>query len=268
MTAASVASSVGSSVSLSANFAALLSHPAIWRGGDCAPEPSALPSGFAALDAVLPGRGWPQGALTEILLEREGIGEIRLTLPALAHVQAQGRDVVWIAPPHRPYAPALAMAGLDLARLFVVHCREPKDALWAFDQALRAPECGAAFAWLPTHDERALRRLQVAAREGRTWGVLWRRPGHRGNAAAAPLRLALAPHAGPQFDPHFCPLAVHVLKRRGATLPQPVLIDVGRPGFALTSQLTSQLTSPLAPAVALPPRSRQYPLSRLGAGTQ
>ena len=172
-------------------LSALLAHPAIWRGDTCAPEPSALPSGFAALDAVLPGRGWPQGALTEMLLEHEGIGEIRLTLPALARVQAQGRDVVWIAPPHRPYAPALAAAGLDLARLHVVQCREPKDALWAFDQALRAPECGAAFAWLPTHDERALRRLQVAAREGRTWGVLWRRPGQRGSATAAPLRLAL-----------------------------------------------------------------------------
>ena len=221
-------------------FAALLAHPAIWRGGDCAPEPSALSSGFALLDAALPGRGWPQGALTELLLEREGIGEIRLTLPALARMQAQGRAVVWIAPPHRPYAPALAMAGLDLARLHIVHCREPKDALWAFDQALRAPECGAAFAWLPTHDERALRRLQVAAREGRTWGVLWRRPGQRGSATAAPLRLALAPHAGQ--------LAVHVLKRRGAELPQPVLLDVGRPGSPPLSAL------PLSRVPALPLR--------------
>ena len=207
-------------------FAALLSHPAIWRGDACAPEPSALSSGFAALDAALPGRGWPQGALTEMLLEREGIGEIRLTLPGLKRVQAQGRDVVWIAPPWQPYAPALAMAGLDLARLHIVHCREPKDALWAFDQALRAPECGAAFAWLPTHDERALRRLQVAAREGRTWGVLWRRPGQAGRASAAPLRLALSSHAGP----HAGRLAVHILKRRGAELPQPVVVDVDGAG--------------------------------------
>ncbi|MCC7328389.1 MAG: translesion DNA synthesis-associated protein ImuA [Burkholderiales bacterium] len=204
----------------SSALASLLEHPAIWRGGDVAPEPAALPSGYAALDAVLPGRGWPQGALTELLVEREGIGEIRLTLPALVQVQAQGRDVVWIAPPYRPYAPALAAAGIDLARLVVVACRTPKDALWAFEQALRAPECGAAFAWLPTHDERALRRLQVAAREGRTWGALWRRPGQRGSAIAAPLRLGLAPHDGR--------LAVHVLKRRGAELPGPVLVDVGK----------------------------------------
>ena len=228
-------------------LAALLAHPAIWRGDDVAPEPAAVPSGYAALDAALPGRGWPQGALTEVVLEREGIGEIRLTLPALARVQAAGRDVVWIAPPHRPYAPALVQGGLDLARLVIVRCAVPKDALWAFEQALRAPECGAAFAWLPTHDERALRRLQVAAREGRTWGVLWRRPGQRGSATAAPLRLALA-----RQDGH---LAVRVVKRRGAELPQPVLIDVDR-----------------APAITAPPRgvvaARATPHPRPVAGTQ
>ncbi len=204
-------------------LATLLSHPAIWRGDDCAPEPATLPSGFPALDAALPGRGWPQGALTEMLIEREGIGELRLALPALVQVQTQKRDVVWIAPPHRPYAPALAAAGLDLARFFVVRCRDAKDALWAYEQALRAPECGAAFAWLAAHDDRVLRRLQVAAREGGTWGVLWRRPGQHGSATAAPLRLALSPGQGR--------LVVRVLKRRGAGLPQPVVLDVGGGGF-------------------------------------
>jgi len=197
-------------------LAPLLAHPAIWRGNDLAPEPAALPSGFADLDAVLPGRGWPQDALTEILLEREGIGELRLMLPALVQLAAQRRDIVWIAPPHRPYAPALAAAGLDLARLYVVTCATPQDALWAFEQALRAPECGAAFAWLATHDDRVLRRLQVAARDGHTWGALWRRPGQHGSATTAPLRLALTREDGQ--------LAIHVLKRRGVALAQPVRV--------------------------------------------
>ena len=199
-------------------LAAVLSNPAIWRGGDCAPEPAALPSGFPALDAMLPGRGWPGSALTEIMLEREGIGELRLTLPALARLQAQGRDIAWIAPPHVPYAPALIAAGLDLARLFIVRCRSSADQLWAYEQALRAPECGAAFAWLGSHDERPMRRLAVAAREGRTWGVLWRRPGQRAIATTASLRLSLAPREGR--------LAVRVLKRRGGDLAQPASIDV------------------------------------------
>jgi hypothetical protein len=40
------------------------------------------------------------------------------------------------------------------------------------------------------------------------------------------LRLGLSPQAGA----HLGNLAVHVLKRRGATLPQPILIDVGAAG--------------------------------------
>jgi hypothetical protein len=199
------------------SLAALLAHPAIWRGGDCAPEPAALASGFAPLDALLPGGGWPE-ALTEIALAREGIGEIALTLPALANVQRGGRDVVWIEPPHRPYAPALAAAGLDLARFVVVRCAQAREQLWAYEQALRAPECGAAFTWLATHDERVLRRLAVAAREGRTWAVLWRRPGVRASATAAPLRLALAPRDGK--------LAVRIVKRRGSDVAQPIMLDV------------------------------------------
>jgi cell division inhibitor SulA/protein ImuA len=199
-------------------LAAVLQNPAVWRGSDCAPEPAAVPTGFAGLDAALPGHGWPTAALTEIVLAREGIGEVSLTLPALARLQADGRDVVWIAPPYVPYAPALAAAGLDLARLAVVHCRTPADQLWAYEQALRAPDCGAAFAWLATADDRVLRRLQVAAHEGGTWGVLWRRPGQQALATAAPLRLGLAPQDGR--------LAVRVLKRRGGELARPVLIDV------------------------------------------
>ena len=164
---------------------------------------------FAALDAALPGRGWPQGALTEMLLEREGIGEIRLTLPALARVQAQGRDVVWIAPPHRPYAPALAAAGLDLARL---HRR-----------ALPRPEGRAVGLRAGAARARMRRRVRVArdarrARAAPAAGRGARRP-HVGRAVAAARparqrdRRAAAPRACRRSGRQ---LAVRVLKRRGA----------------------------------------------------
>jgi hypothetical protein len=110
--------------------------------------------------------------------------------------------------------------------LIIVHGCTKAEASWAYEQALRAPECGAAFAWMHAHDERVLRRLQMAAREGRTWGVLWRRPGQRASATAAPLRLALAPSQGR--------LAVRVLKRRGAELAAPIVLDLARaPGAPL-----------------------------------
>ncbi len=233
-------------------LAPLLSHPAIWRGSDCAAEPACIASGFAELDRALPGGGWPRGALTELLLEREGIGELRLTLPALSRLQAEGRSVVWIAPPYRPYAPALIAAGLDLARLVIVRKCSVSDALWAYEQALRAPECGAAFGWMQARDDRLLRRLQVAAREGRTWGVLWRRPGQQAGATAAPLRLALAPAEGR--------LAVRVLKRRGADLPEPILVDPARvPGAPLY---------PLPDGIASARRTSISKAQGRGAGTR
>ena len=43
-------------------------HPGIWRGSELARTACpGIASGFAALDAELPGDGWPCGALTEIL---------------------------------------------------------------------------------------------------------------------------------------------------------------------------------------------------------
>src|SRR5450755_145994 len=97
-----------------------LNHPAIWRGRELSRVANAsVPTGFAALDAELPGGGWPTAALTEILPAHEGIGELRILDSALATLSAQKRTIVWIAPPHLPYAPALAAAGIDLAHLII-----------------------------------------------------------------------------------------------------------------------------------------------------
>ena len=112
--------------------AALLSHPAIWRGSELGrvATPS-VPSGFAALDAELPGGGWPAAALTEILPQHDGIGELRILGPALASLAARGLWLAWIAPPYLPYAPALAAAGIDLTRLLFIRTRSPRETLWA-----------------------------------------------------------------------------------------------------------------------------------------
>src|ERR1051325_10784310 len=86
-------------------------HP-VWRGGRLSASASATPTGFEALDRELPGGGWPRGTLTELLVGRAGIGELRLVLPALAALSWAGRRIAWLAPPHLPSAPALAAGGL------------------------------------------------------------------------------------------------------------------------------------------------------------
>jgi hypothetical protein len=187
-------------------LARLLEHPAIWRGRSAA-RLEVLPSGFAALDARLPGKGWPRSGLIEILAVRFGSGELYLLLPVLAALTraAAARWCVWVAPPLMPFAPALAAAGLALDRVAVVGGARP---LWAFEQVLGSGACDAALAWARQPKPRELRRLQLAAERGRTLGVLFRPRSAAREASPAVLRLGLTPLAGG--------VRVTLLKSRGA----------------------------------------------------
>src|SRR5262245_37944179 len=71
-------------------------HPCIWRRGSAPLGTLDIqPSGIAELDARLPGGGWPRGALSEILIQHDGIGECSLVLPALAAMTRAKRRVVF-----------------------------------------------------------------------------------------------------------------------------------------------------------------------------
>ena len=197
--------------------AGLDSHPGIWRGSELARAACpGVASGFAALDAELPGGSWPCGALSEILPQHEGIGELRILGPALARLAAQGKFIAWIAPPHLPYAPALAAAGIALERIVIVKTTRDGDSLWAAEQALRSAACGGVLAWPRDIGYTQLRRLQLAAENGRCLAVLFR----PAQAARAPtpavLRIALATSAGG--------LALSILKRRGAPLSRSIFL--------------------------------------------
>lgn len=201
------------------NLEQLTQRADIWRGGDASPKETktaGLPTGIPGLETILPG-GWPRGALTEILIPDEGIGELSLVMPALARLSHARRWLAWVAPPHIPYAPALASAGVDLSRVMVVRPRSGADGLWAVEQTLRAGTCGAVLAWLNTADTAVMRRLQLAAEEGNSWGVLFRPQRMAGQASSAALRLRLEPTSRG--------LAVHILKRRGGWATGPAYIE-------------------------------------------
>ena len=166
----------------------------------------AVATGFPSLDAVLPGGGWPAGAVTELLAAEAGIGELSLVLPALRQL-AKLRHIVFIAPPHLPYAPALWLAGLPLARLWLLQDVDVLNALWASEQLLRCPQVGAVLTWCAHLDERRVRRLQLAAESGGTFSLLYRPASAARQASPAALRLRL------QAQPHG--LQVEILKARG-----------------------------------------------------
>ena len=173
-------------------LAEVLRHPGIWRRGN-APRIAGdfQPTGFAGLDARLPGGGWPRGALSEILIEHDGIGECRLVLPALAALTQAKQRVVFVAPPYIPYPPALVAAGVDLAQIVHIDAAAA-DTHWTAEQCLRAGCCGAVLSWMPTTDYRQLRRLQLAAESGSALAFVFRPLGVARETSPAALRLCVS----------------------------------------------------------------------------
>ncbi len=221
---------------MSASLESVLQHPGIWRGNQRAQTAEdALPTGFAALDELLPGSGWPRGALTELLIERQGIGELRLLMPALARLSEADGWLAWVAPPYVPYAAALAAVGIDLKRLVVAKPQSAADAWWTAEQALRSGACGALLAWLRAADERRMRRLQLAAETGHTWGVLFRHARAAQERSPAALRLLLEPAADG--------LAVTILKRRGGPVSKPVILAMPQAGLARSARRAAPVLS-------------------------
>ncbi|BBA36885.1 uncharacterized protein sS8_4962 [Methylocaldum marinum] len=195
----------------------LRTMPRVWRGRrPQANEGAAIPTGFQALDRALPEEGWPFPALMEIAVPAWGIGELQLLLPAMRYVQESGKRLAWIAPPYLPYAPALADAGIDLNRLLLLDkLSNDKDIWWSAEKLLRSTACGMVLAWPRKLSPFAvLRRLQLAATEGRCLGILLLTALPADTPAALRLRL----EAGEQG------LWVHILKARGMPLVNAVLI--------------------------------------------
>ena len=186
----------------------VLQHPAIWRGDQYAKVAvESVPTGFAELDAQLPGGGWPRAALTELLVNQHGIGELRLLAPALARLSREERWLVLVAPPHLPYAPGFESLGMNLSRLVIVHTRSDGESLWATERCLRCGTCAAVISWPGPGSERSLRRLQLAAEEGKSFGVIFGPTRNAANFSPAPLRIQLCARRGG--------LDVQILKRRG-----------------------------------------------------
>lgn len=200
----------------------LLESPHVWQGFGNRSAGDVHATGFEGLDAHLPGGGWPTAALTEIILERHGIGELSLLMPAMARLCEQdlsssaGGWIFWISPPFIPYAPALSRHGIDLDRLLLVHAPAMHcGSLWAMEQALRAKSCAAVLAWARTADQTALQRLQLAAEEARCWAVLFRPSAALQQRSPAALRLRLTRNTAVT--------RVEILKCRGA---RPAVVQI------------------------------------------
>lgn len=178
---------------------ALLANARVWRGkGTAQAGPfRSVPSGHEELDALLPGGGWPQSGLIELLLDEHGIGELQILMPLLRRANAdaaamrEARWIAWLAPPFVPYAPALQGAGLVIERQLIVRTLKAKEVWWAMEQVLRSGTCTAVLGWAGKAEDPVLRRLKLAADEGGSSGILFRPTRYRSQASPANVRAVL-----------------------------------------------------------------------------
>lgn len=182
---------------------------ALWRGDQIgAPVTAVVPTGFAALDAELPGGGWPCGALTELLQPQPGVAEWRLLGAAVRRVVAAGQTLVVVGPPHAPHLPGLRHCGVDERHLIWIQAERPAERLWVTEQLIRANAAGLLLSWLPQARPEQIRRLQLCAQSCDAPVFLCRQAAAEHEPSAAPLRVQL--RLGIDWALH-----LGILKRRG-----------------------------------------------------
>jgi hypothetical protein len=106
---------------------------------------------------------------------------------------------------------------VNLSRLVIVRTRSNGESLWAAERCLRSGTCAAVIAWPGPGSERSLRRLQLAAEEGKSLGVIFGPTRNATNASPAPLRIQLSAGRGR--------LEVQILKRRGGGWAPPLSLE-------------------------------------------
>ncbi len=159
-----------------------------------------------------------------------GQHEWRLLLPALRR-SAPG-PVVLVGAPHAPFGPGLAQQGFDARRLLLVNTDLLAARLWSTEQALRCAQVRVVLVWLSQVRAEQLRRLQRAAQAHHKL-LFVMRPAQAG-VEASPAVLRVQVLTQPDSDA----LVVHILKRRGPRLEQPLLLSARHARLGVLLALT------------------------------
>lgn len=170
---------------------------------------ASVPTGLAAVDALLPDGGLPTGALHEIEAGPGRSGRFAphdgAALGFTAHLLGRfgPGTLLWCRRPTGtfdapPYAPTLA-AWFDPARLLMVTARRDEDLFWAMEEGLRCPGIAAVVGETRAADPTAGRRLSLAAEKNGVPALLLRaEPAPPQSVCATRWRVASAPsHSTP-----------------------------------------------------------------------
>ena len=179
-------------------------------------------TGYQALDDYLPWRGWPTGAMTEIMTDTVGCGELSLLLPAIARLSHEKRPILCIGVPQKLFSPALRQAGVDVSRVSQLNpaptVKQFADNLWSTEQALKTGIPGMVVLWSPPRSNTAiesLRRLHMACVGRDTLLIHFRTTACIVQPSPAWLRLS--------YGVTNTQVRLQVLKCRGQSVAQPLI---------------------------------------------
>lgn len=145
----------------------------------------ALAFGVAALDDRLAHRGLDGAGLHEIAAARPSLSDDAAATLFAAGIAARfasqpGFTVLWALTRFDLYAPGLEQIGLGPDRILYAQGRKDAEVLAMAEDALRDGSLACVIAEVKAADQTATRRLQLAATDGKTPMLLYRRHRSRG----------------------------------------------------------------------------------------
>lgn len=133
--------------------------------------------GVGEVDQALPWGGLPRGALHEVIGPPGDGAALGFTVALLARLKI-GRPILWcrtrtaVADHGALYGPGLAASGVSPRQVIFVTVNKPADAMWVLEEGLRSDSLAAVVGEGVAPGFTDSRRLQLAARGGRTLALL------------------------------------------------------------------------------------------------
>ena len=190
------------------------------QGVFCAAEETARRKASAVPES---GLGWllgqmpeDEGGLSEWIPAREGAATVALLIALLKEQKATEEPVLVVEGDSPVNPPAWEALGLGERTVFV-RTASLQDRLWALEQALRCRGVRGVIAWVDRLPDRSLRRLQLAAEQGRGWAFLIRPPEAQREKCWGDVRFLVEPRASSKDDilENRRSVTIEVLARRG-----------------------------------------------------
>lgn len=168
-----------------------LHHLNAWERTAVPGQAATVPTGMPALDELLPGGGWPQAGLVEIIVPDDHADAVTLVLPLLARLGEQERWLGLVAPPCLPRSRILQDPGINPLRMQQVNPHAGRSDMWTMEYMLQDGNYSVVLGWPSCDTELVARRLANAALAGNALGILFRYESFTRKASATGLRLQL-----------------------------------------------------------------------------